>query len=138
MDTIPKKYSGQLWLLRGLLHSILGNQAQSKKDLSWAQKADPETHSRFFDQKQSVTLTIFPQQHRLCNYFTPVKITLPGYAPSVYLKPSFSFPFIKPPNMIPSVDDNVLQTFTAKSITPKPEAPWIKRTNFGIRFTDEI
>lgn len=24
------------------------------------------------------------------------------------------------------------------SLTPKPEAPWIKRCSFGIKFTDEI
>ena len=54
------------------------------------------------------------------------------------MKPSFSFPFIKPPNMIPCVDSSVLDQFTAKAIPLKPEAPWIKKCSFGIKFTEEI
>ncbi len=54
------------------------------------------------------------------------------------MKPSFSFPFIKPPNMIPCVDNTVLEQFTAKAIPLKPEAPWIKKCSFGIKFTEEI
>ena len=54
------------------------------------------------------------------------------------MRPSFSFPFIKPPNMIPSVDDSLLEVFTPTALPLKPEAPWIKRTDFGIRFSEEI
>ena len=67
-----------------------------------------------------------------------VKFTFPGFTAGIYLKPSFSFPFIKPPNMIPCVDNCVLEQFTTKAIPLKPEAPWIKRCSFGIKFTDEI
>ena len=66
----------------------------------------------------------------------------------MYTRPSFSFPFIKPPNMIPNVEESVLlqdfsltATSTCGSNTqniPKPEAPWIKRCDYGIKFTDEI
>ena len=54
------------------------------------------------------------------------------------MRPSFSFPFIKPPNMIPSIDDNIFEQFTINAIKVKPEAPWIKRGSFGIKFTDQI
>ena len=56
------------------------------------------------------------------------------------MKPSFSFPFIKPPNMIPCVDQSVLETFTLKksSVVLKPEAPWIKKCEHGIKFTEDI
>lgn len=41
--------------------------------------------------------------------------------------------------MIPNVDDKILLTeFDLKNCYPKPEAPWIKRCDFGIKFTDEI
>ena len=40
--------------------------------------------------------------------------------------------------MIPCVDNSVLDTFTAKAVPLKPEAPWIKKCSFGIKFTDEI
>lgn len=40
--------------------------------------------------------------------------------------------------MIPCVDNGVLDYFTPKAIPLKPEAPWIKKCSFGIKFTDEI
>jgi hypothetical protein len=40
--------------------------------------------------------------------------------------------------MIPCVDNSVLDQFTIKAIPLKPEAPWIKKTQFGIKFTEEI
>lgn len=68
-----------------------------------------------------------------------VKVSFPGHTQPLMLKPSFSFPFIKPPNMIPCVDDaTVLAQFSSKAVPLKPEAPWIKRCSFGIKFTDEI
>jgi hypothetical protein len=40
--------------------------------------------------------------------------------------------------MIPSIDDNVFEQFTINAIKIKPEAPWIKRNSYGIKFTDKI
>lgn len=42
--------------------------------------------------------------------------------------------------MIPNVDESVLVSeFDLKNVAPpKPEAPWIKRCDYGIKFTDEI
>jgi len=62
-------------------------------------------------------------------------------AAKVFVKPSFSFPFIKPPNMIPCVDQQMVSSsFKLKKsgVVLKPEAPWIKKCQFGIKFTDEI
>ena len=49
-------------------------------------------------------------------------------------------PFIKPPNMIPNVDEESIQSeFNLKQIdAPMPEAPWIKRCQHGINFTNHI
>ena len=49
-------------------------------------------------------------------------------------------PFIKPPNMIPNVDEESIQSeFNLKQIdAPMPEAPWIKRCSHGINFTNHI
>jgi len=82
----------------------------------------------------------FPAGSRLCSHFPEVVLTLPQ-APTHFLsRPSFSFPFVKPPNMIPNVEESVLALeFGLKTAAPpKPEAPWIKRCDYGIKFTDEI
>jgi hypothetical protein len=42
--------------------------------------------------------------------------------------------------MIPNVEETVLQQefTTVSAAPPKPEAPWIKRCDYGIKFTEEI
>lgn len=42
--------------------------------------------------------------------------------------------------MIPNIDEEVIQNeFTLKQIdAPMPEAPWIRRCEYGIKFTDDI
>ena len=51
-------------------------------------------------------------------------------------------PFIKPPNMIPNIDEETIQNeFTLKQIdAPMPEAPWIRRegVNGTLKFTDDM
>jgi hypothetical protein len=88
----------------------------------------------------------FPIGTRLCSYFPEIKLHIPQAPTFLLTRPSFSFPFIKPPNMIPNVEESVLvQEFSINGGTgtnninvPKPEAPWIKRCDYGIKFTDEI
>lgn len=66
-ETIPKKYAGQLWLIRAQAYSLSGNQTQAKKDLKRAEKYDNDTFISFMQKKESVYLTVFPTQSRLCN-----------------------------------------------------------------------
>jgi hypothetical protein len=101
-------------------------------------KHDKENAAKFFESSKSIEVTVFPQQARLCHSFAFVKTPLVNGSGSIMLRPSFSFPFIKPPNMIPCVENSVLDTFSPTAVPLKPEAPWIKKCNFGIKFTDEI
>jgi hypothetical protein len=138
LDTVPKKYTGQLWLIRAMIYKVLGNTVEAKKDQKRALKHDNENASKFLEHGKSVELTVFPQQQRLCYGFAFVKTPLANGSAHIYLRPSFSFPFIKPPNMIPCVENSVLDTFSPTAVPLKPEAPWIKKCSFGIKFTDEI
>lgn len=65
----------------------------------------------------------FNSQHRLCRYFPCVPFSLsnevkrgeeshatPEPSFDFVARPSFSFPFVKPPNMIPNVDESILWT----------------------------
>jgi len=120
------------------VHKALGNVAASKKDAKRALKYDCEHSKKFLEKGQDVHLTVFPQQQRLCHSYAFIKTPLSAGGATIYLRPSFSFPFIKPPNMIPCVENSVLDAFTPSAVPLKPEAPWIKKCNFGIKFTDEI
>lgn len=127
----PNKYIKELWILRGVLASIIGNYKLAKSDFSYAKRKDPENYSTFMTEKKPITINVFPSAHRLCYFYPYVKISFPSFNSNmgtyILMRPSFSFPFIKPPNMIPSIDDNIFEQFTINAIKIKPEAPWIKR-----------
>jgi hypothetical protein len=49
----------------------------------------------------------FPARKRLCAYFKFVEVKI-GKAKSFLARPSFSMPFVKPPNMIPNVSEDTI------------------------------
>lgn len=71
----------------------------------------------------------FTTQHRLCQYFPYVEFKFDN-GEKFFARPSFSFPFVKPPNMIPNVDESLfLYEFgpsKTEYIVPSPQALWIK------------
>lgn len=129
IDNGPEKYSNSLYLIRGLIYQNLGDNQKSKIDFNKAFDEDNETAIKYFDERQNVTINPFPTSNRLCTHFGSVKVQIDTKNPPIYTRPSFSFPFIKPPNMIPNVDERVLsKEFDLSEFTlNKPEAPWIKR-----------
>jgi hypothetical protein len=48
------------------------------------------------------------------------------------------YPRIKSESMKAEIDDRILEDLDSRIIPCHPEAPWIKRCSFGIKFTDEI
>lgn len=50
----------------------------------------------------------------------------------------FHLPKINPPSLHPQFDVSLLENFKITDIENKPEAPWIKRNQDGIIFTDNI
>lgn len=70
---------------------------------------------------------------RLCRLFPYVEFNLSSddqEMPTFVSRPSFSLPFVKPPNMIPNVDESLLfnefGTQRDETNLPKPQALWIK------------
>lgn len=104
------------------------------------EKNEPKLYEMYFKENKEIFFEPFPIKSRLCSKFENIKIVISPKRPALLTKPSFSMPFIKPPNMIPNIDEEVIQNeFTLKQIdAPMPEAPWIRRCEFGIKFTDDI
>jgi len=139
MNDAPKKYTKHLYFIKAMIHLALKESKEYQTNIEEAKKIDFKVLD-FLKTKENILINPFNVGSRLCGSFAELKISVPG-APSYFLvKPSFSFPFVKPPNMIPNVEEGVLKTeFDIKGVqAPKPEAPWIKRCDFGIKFTDEI
>lgn len=136
----PEKYARPLYLIRGLIYQQLGDNQKSKLDFNKSFDEDNETAIKYFEERQNVTINPFPISNRLWMHFSTVKVLIDKKNPPIYTRPSFSFPFIKPPNMIPNVDEKVLskEFDIAEFHLNKPEAPWIKRWEHGIKFTNEV
>lgn len=50
LDTVPKKYAHQLWLIRGLTsQQVPGMAQQAKKDIKRAYRYDKENAIKFLD-----------------------------------------------------------------------------------------
>ena len=94
--------------------------------------------TKCLDLKKSVLIETFDTKNRLWSKFPHWKIKISST--KIYPRPSFSIPFIKPPNMIPNVDEDQMRKESNRKHLGciKPEAPWIKRWGFEIKFTDEI
>ena len=149
--TTPKRYAKQILLLRVIVLETFGLADKAQEELKRLRQSDPDTYQKAFKANTgSYLIELFPSQGRLCEKFHPTQIRLPAastlnqLAPTGSLvfqvRPSFSMPFIKPPNMIPNVDEDVIQgEFNLKQIdAPMPEAPWVKRCAHGITFTNNI
>lgn len=111
------------------------------KDLQKFEQFEPKLYNSFLKENTPINFEPFPIKSRLCSKFESIKIKLGNSKrPHLSTKPSFSMPFIKPPNMIPNIDEEAIQNeFTLKQIdAPMPEAPWIRRCEYGIKFTDNI
>ena len=137
----PNKYQKHFYLLRGLLYEESGAKEKAKKDFEKYQKQEPKSYDAYFRDGKDINFEPFPIKNRLCSRFESVKVTqlvalsvkALGRTPKISFKPSFSMPFIKPPNMIPNIDEEMIQgEFTLKQIdAPMPEAPWIRRWGGG-------
>jgi hypothetical protein len=47
-------------------------------------------------------------------------------------------PSISPPEIKFEIESKIIEELNMMSAEPKPDAPWIKRNNFGVIFTDEV
>lgn len=56
----------------------------------------------------------------------------------IAMKLSFCLPNIKFPSMEPKFDYKLIESLNPLVVENKPEAPWIRRTEDGIIFTDNV
>jgi len=137
IDSVPSKYKSKLYLVRGLLYQENQEFEKCKKDFMKSYTNDPQLSTQSLDNEKEVLIEPFETHNRLWSKFPHIKIKMGA---GIYSRPSFSIPFIKPPNMIPNVDEiQMKEELNLKHLGGiKPEAPWIKRWGYGIKFTDEI
>ncbi|CAK95205.1 unnamed protein product (macronuclear) [Paramecium tetraurelia] len=79
---------------------------------------------------------LFPQHNRLCSIYPALQLPLKKY--SVVIRMSFCLPIVEFPSQPILFDEQLLQKISPKVVENKPEAPWIKRSNEGVIFTDNI
>lgn len=88
--------------------------------MSRLQKQNAELYKAAFGntgkQKTAFLVELFPSENRLCSFFAPKQLKLQGNGTGkirgskLQVRLSFSMPFVKPPNMIPNVDEEIVQS----------------------------
>lgn len=145
----PRKYSKLIPLLRIITLDHFGQAEKVTTEVKQLKKMDAGLYDKVFGSGKGkpFIFEMFPSDGRLCTKFAPTNLRLgtkskqsPLAGVVIQIRLSFSMPFIKPPNMIPNVDEDSIQSeFNLKQIdAPMPEAPWIKRCGHGINFTNQI
>jgi len=102
----PPKYQRHFFLLRGLIYEGLGEGDKAAKDFAKYEKAEPKMYDTYFKEGKDLIFEPFPIKTRLCSRFDLLRFQpSPSRPQRLLFKPSFSMPFIKPPNMIPNIDE---------------------------------
>jgi len=63
-------YVNKVWIIRGVLFTLLGKKDEAGLDFQAARLNDKE--AKEFLEGQKVTIEVFPEENRLCKYFPHV------------------------------------------------------------------
>lgn len=73
---------------------------------------------------------IFSSVNRLCGIYDDAQFTLKSGVTIVF-KLSFCLPLVQPPDPDIKVSFEILKNITINNVESRPEAPWIKKNEFG-------
>lgn len=137
LGELPQEENTAMFVfLRGLLFLALGKRERGESDLDFVSQNGASYLVRKLNEGDEIMFEPISTKKRLCCKFAHTRLIIEGVNKPVTIltRLSFSMPFVKPPNMIPNVDETVLKTeLTLKNIGGvKPEAPWIRRCSYGI------
>lgn len=81
---------------------------------------------------------IFSSTNRLCGIYDDVQVTLPKTGVTIVFKLSFCLPLVMPPDPDIRVSFEILKDIKINNVENRPEAPWIKKNEFGQVFTSNV
>ena len=113
MERCPAKYTKDVLMIEDILYRW-GKAKKTSKAVPAHTKEEEAKVSPDEKKEEPLFIEPFAAAHRLCRFFPCVQFKLRDdacqTAPTFMARPSFSFPFVKPPNMIPNVDETLLHT----------------------------
>ena len=113
MERCPSKYTKDILIIEDILHQW-GQVKKANQNSSRKSKIDSDLDPMNGQKEEPLLVEPFAAAHRLCRFFPCVQFKLKddknNKAPTFMARPSFSFPFVKPPNMIPNVDETLLHS----------------------------
>lgn len=128
---------GKILLMIGILNLILQENEQARSVMLEAFKYDSATSTAYLEEKPSVNLLPFSSSSLVASKY-PLREVKIGDCHAIFVRPSFSFPFVSLPNLEFQTENSILDNFLVKSVKCKPEAPWLNRVKGTIQFTEEI
>lgn len=64
-------YGNKIWVVRGVLFTLLGRKEEAELDFQAAKVNDAEAKA-FLEEKKRITIEVFPEENRLCQHFPHV------------------------------------------------------------------
>eukprot|EP00826_Nyctotherus_ovalis_P022934 TRINITY_DN17682_c0_g1_i1.p1 TRINITY_DN17682_c0_g1~~TRINITY_DN17682_c0_g1_i1.p1 ORF type:complete len:161 (+),score=31.00 TRINITY_DN17682_c0_g1_i1:332-814(+) len=133
IDDFPLNSKREFLLLAKLLRAVI-NSAKTHRELSKEELRKYQTIAKTEGSRMKIAGGIHKKV--LSSKYPHVSFIVGVY--TVELQPIFSYPIIRPLDIIPVADDFLLLQLTPSLITCAPEPPWIKRCPYGIKFTNEV
>ncbi len=113
----------------GLCELMLGNNSKAAEYLK-----DYEGFKSLFGESKEGEdqhiVTPFPTSNRLCSIFPQT-----SFENKSKFRLSFDLPAVNPPAIVFETEYKLIEEVSMMSIQSRPDAPWIKRNQFGVVFT---
>jgi tetratricopeptide (TPR) repeat protein len=123
--------------IKSKILSEQGNKKKASEEYFEFMKAQDQSMIKSVKQSPCPCIDIFSSESKLSGLFPYLEAKV-GENIKIKIKPSFSLPRPRAPNIIPKVDDKILEELDPLKVPCNPEAPWIRREDNIIRFTEEI
>ena len=89
------------------------------------------------EEGKSFEVVIFNHYNRLCSIFPSIRLPFSGKI-SYEVRLSFCLPEIEPPSMAPTINEELIEDISVRSVENRAEAPWIRRNMGGVIFTENF
>ena len=128
------EHKGQLCLISAIIELSYHYKENAEKLLKESAKCSPEACRMFLDGEEVEILPLHTG-NELSQRFKLIPLK---EFPRVKIRPAITLPKFLPALGLSDTHEILKEFFNYKTITPRPEAPWLNRNKGSIQFTESI
>ena len=133
-EVVNIEHRGQLFLISAILELFHKEKTIAEIMLQESAKCSPEICKKFINGEEVKILPL----HTGEEIFSRFELIAFKSFPKVAIRPAIAFPRLQPALEIKEIYDILKSFISFKTISPRPEAPWLNRKNGSIQFTENI